>query len=477
MKKGPRKWTLDALRNSASKYSSLKEWRKSENSAYVTASRLGLLDELTQSMTKLIEHGYWTPERIKKSALKSQHKGQWARAEQSAYYAASRLGIFDDVTAHMVPIGNRKLRCLYSITVTGTNCVYIGLTGNFKRRIRDHLETARFVDLAAQYGAESIVATQLTDYIGSSEAQQKEAAYIAHYAANGYQLLNKAKAGALGGVAVKWTPEAILEEAKKYNAVMDWVRGSPQSYAAASAHGWIEAATVHMERQIKAPGSWTRGEIVEITRRFKSFAEWISADQKSYQAAQRLGLLDDPDVVGHLAKYQQEPRKWSKANVLRDAKQYTSKSAWKVGNSGAYKAARTGGYFDEAVAHMTTPKHDVFVRKGGQKLRWTVERIIEDAANYSTKPEWKAASSGAYMAARRLGCFEQATVHMSVLNPKGKWSTKQAVLADARKYQTRAEWGKKSCGAYEAAKNYGWFDEAIAHMKVLRIRKGDELSN
>jgi predicted GIY-YIG superfamily endonuclease len=472
MKKGRKKWTIDALRDSASKYSSLKEWRKSEKGAYVTASRLGLLDELTQSMTKLIEHGYWTAERIKESALKYQHKGQWARAEQSAYNAASRLGIFEEVTAHMVPLGNRKSRCIYSITVTGTNFVYIGLTGNFKRRIRDHLETTRFVSLAAQYGTESIVATQLTDYVASSEAQHKEAEFIAYYSANGYQLLNKAKAGALGGVAVKWTSEAILEEAKKYSAVMDWVFGSPQSYAAASAHRLIEAATAHMERQIKAPGSWTREKIVEITSRFKSVKEWIIADQKSYQAAQRLRLLDDPDVGGHLAKYQQEPRKWPKPEVLRDAKRYASKSAWKVGNSGAYKAARAGGYFDEAVAHMATPKHDVFVRKGEQKLLWTVERVVEDAANYSTKPEWKAASSGAYMAARRLGCFEQATAHMSILNPKGKWSTKQAVLADARNYQTRAEWGKKSCGAYEAAKKNGWFNEAIAHMKVLRRRKG-----
>ena len=189
-----------------------------------------------------------------------------------------------------------------------------------------------------------------------------------------------------------------------------------------------------------------------------------------------MGLLSDPDVVGHLVKYQMKPRRWKKTDVLRDALKYPSKSAWKAASSGAYNAAQAGGYFDEAVAHMSKPIPDVINRKGRAIFRWTAKRVIEDAARYQSKPEWKAASGGAFVAARRLGCFDEATKHMTVLNPKGKWNTKQSVLDDARKYQTRAEWMRMSSGAYEAAKKNDWFEEAVAHMKVLRRRKARERS-
>ena len=62
------------------------------------------------------------------------------------------------------------------------------------------------------------------------------------------------------------------------------------------------------------------------------------------------------------------------------------------------------------------------------------------------------------------GYLKEAVSHMKVLNPKGKWSNKKDVLADAKKYKYRHDWQDASVGAYEAAKNRGWFEEAVAHM-------------
>ncbi len=50
-----------------------------------------------------------------------------------------------------------------------------------------------------------------------------------------------------------------------------------------------------------------------------------------------------------------------------------------------------------------------------------------------------------------------------------KW-TKDAVLADAKQYQTRAEWRKHS-RAYAMATRQGWLEEATAHMTVLWKQK------
>lgn len=44
------KWTFDALKASANKYQSLKEWRINQPSAYSTASQKKILPELTKHM-------------------------------------------------------------------------------------------------------------------------------------------------------------------------------------------------------------------------------------------------------------------------------------------------------------------------------------------------------------------------------------------------------------------------------------------
>ena len=95
---------------------------------------------------------------------------------------------------------------------------------------------------------------------------------------------------------------------------------------------------------------------------------------------------------------------------------------------------------------------------------------IIPAKKYSSRSEWKNKSVSAYSACLRLKLLDKATGHMKILNPKGKWSKKISVIQDAKKYSTKLTWMKNSSGAYEAAKNNNWFDDATAHMKVLRKR-------
>lgn len=356
----------------------------------------------------------------------------------------------------MTPIGNKKMRCLYAITVNKTSYAYIGLTGNFKRRMRDHLQTKRFTELAQEYGSESIVLNQLTDYLDAEEAQRKEAELMENYLINGFFLLNKAKAGALGGTTIKWTEEAILEDSKKYTNVMDWVNTPKSGYPAASAAGILEKATAHMERQMKTPGSWTKAEVVEYSIQFTTITEWNKEDKKSYAAAQRMGLLDDPDVVGHFTKGLVINKKWTKEKVLADAKNYSSRSEWKKNSGAAYRASRNDDYFDEAVADMKTPE---------KTRKWTKEKIMLDAKKYKSRSEWNRYSPSAVSAARKRGCFDQAVNHMKILIPKGKWSKKSSVLTSAKKYKSKSEWQRHEVGAYESAKNNGWFEEATVHMK------------
>jgi len=461
-RKKPRKWTKEALLKSASKYNTVKDWRTKEPSAYSTAGQRKLLPELTAHMHKQIVHGYWTEQRILDSAKNFDQISKWAAAESSAYSASKRLGIHKQATAHMTPVGNIRKRCIYVIKIKGTNLAYVGLTGNIKRRLRDHLKTKRFMELVAQYGASAISCDQISDYIPAEEAQNLEAQTCVDCLHDGLELLNKAPTGSLGGITIKWTKEAILNDAKRYKTVKGWIKGKTRSYAAASAMGIIDEAAVHMKRQIKKPGSWTKEEMIIRAGKFRQISEWFKNDQASYQAAQRYGFLNDPDVVGHFTKGEVVNRKWTKEAILTSALEFNNRAAWKANYGQAYKMAREYGFFEEAVSHMDfRPKPEP---------KWTKLAVLSDAQRFKHKIEWKNKSSGAYSAAKRNGWYQEATKHMEVLNPKGKWSSKSAIIDDAKKYSSRSVWMKSSSGAYEAAKKLKYFDEAVAHMKVQKKR-------
>ena len=462
------KWTFEALKNSASKYRTVKEWRLSENSAYVTASRLGLLPELTAGMGKKIEHGFWTEEVVAERAKRFTHKRDWIAGDSHSYAAAQRLNIVDKVSAHMIPLGNTHKRCLYSIEVIGHNLIYIGLTYDFRRRMRDHMKSQRFSSLIKKYGENCIEKIQLTDYIDKEEAALKEGLLVEEYKAKGYQLLNIQKTGSLGGNIVKWTKEAILEDAKKYSRVMDWVNAPNSGYPSASAMGIIEECTAHMERLIKAPGSYTKQDIINASVKFDQVSEWVRLDRKTYQAAQRMNLLDDPDVAGHFIKNQVINKKWAKDAVVNEVKRYSSVSEWKRNSPGSYKAAKADGYYEEIKRGMAPPT---------RTLKWTEQSIINDALKFATRRDWRLQSAGAYAQARRMGILEKACGHMTVLNPKGRWSTPEAIIQEAQKYNSKSEWQRNSSGSYEAAKKLNIFDAAVMHMSRPSIStKWDDAS-
>lgn len=92
---------------------------------------------------------------------------------------------------------------------------------------------------------------------------------------------------------------------------------------------------------------------------------------------------------------------------------------------------------------------------------------MTSAKKYKSKSEWQLNEVGAYESAKNNGWFEEATNHMPVRmtnKSKLKW-TRKTVINSAKKFSSKKEWHKKFSGAYESAKKNGWFEEATAHMK------------
>ncbi len=452
----PNKWSDDLLKKSASKYTSVKEWRTKEESAYATASARGLLKKLTKGMVKIGEKGFWTKNKVKKSALKYQTKVDWIKNEDAAYRAAYKNGWIAELTKHMIPIGNKKIRCVYSISVKGKKIIYIGLTGYYQRRIRDHFDTPRILNLIKEHGKKSIITKQLTKYILAEKAIDIEKKLTLHYINTGYVVLNKAKPGSLGGTTVKWTKQKILAEAKKYQTIREWLNKNKKSYAAAWSMNILDQATKHMTRLWEK--KWTEKKVIEAALKFKSFKIWLEKEPASYRAARARNLLNDPRITKHLIKViGSSIHKWKKEKVLKDAKKYKSRSKWKRNSPAAYGAARERGYFLKAVKHMKKPPpHGI----------WSKENIIKNARKFKTIKIWMKKEPGAYGAAQKKKILKEATKHMKRLWQK-KWNGK-TVIRSARKFNYSSVWKRNYPSAYAAARRLNILKIATKHMKLKR---------
>ena len=68
--------------------------------------------------------------------------------------------------------------------------IYFGLTFRFERRIKDHLESKRFMELKRKYGSNCLEVKKLTDYIDVKTAQKLEIKLISKMKDRNFILLN-----------------------------------------------------------------------------------------------------------------------------------------------------------------------------------------------------------------------------------------------------------------------------------------------
>jgi hypothetical protein len=98
---------------------------------------------------------------------------------------------------------------------------------------------------------------------------------------------------------------------------------------------------------------------------------------------------------------------------------------------------------------------------------WTKERCIEEAKKYNTKGEWTKKSKTSYNLAHRREWLDECSTHM-VKNkkPNGYW-TKERCIEEAKKYKTRTEWKENSWSSYVISVKNKWSDDCCEHMERI----------
>lgn len=504
-------WTPETVAAEARCYKTRREFREGADGAYDAARRrFGILDEVCHHMEPGPSKArIWDRKRVQQAVDTCQTYEEFKSHHPFAYKAVCRNG-WQDLTA--------------SLPRTSTPPGWWSLE--------------RVSEEAKKYGTRTDFAKGSPSAYQAAHRKQWLDVVCAHMELkqrpNGY-----------------WTRERVIEEAKKYSSRSDFQKCSGGAYAIAASHGLLDEACAHMQkkgsqyeravyafefedrsvyvgltfdydvryrehltqnkhvgRKLKQVGAryvrfgkwfpleeaareearviteyreggwtilnrakpggvgsrprkWTLDEIKSRASKYDTVQAFAAANYSAYTTAHKHGWWGD--ISQHLER-KLEHGKWTLDALVAEAQNYSSRKEFIEGSPSAYNAARKKRVLDEVCGHMDRLVHPVGY--------WTKDKVFEEAQRYQTRVAFQKGASSAYNKAYKEGWLEEVTGHMEeIKKPTGYW-TIERIKSEAKKYQTRSEFQKNAVSAYNRAHKSGWLDEVCEHMERLRKSNG-----
>jgi hypothetical protein len=151
-------------------------------------------------------------------------------------------------------------------------------------------------------------------------------------------------------------------------------------------------------------------------------------------------------------------RRWDLSKCKNDAANHTSRIEWKRNNPSAYATACQNGWLEECCSHMS--------RLISPRGFWTKNRCKEEALKFSSRVDWQKNSSSSYVISWNNGWLEECCGHMKLLQlPNGYWDITKC-KEEALKFDTRSKWENGSASSYTLSCQNGWLEECCGHMKI-----------
>ena len=319
------------------------------------------------------------------------------------------------------------------------NTVYIGRTIRPKSRHQAHRTrpTETTYKFSSEHHVEHPKMIIIENDLTIEEGIEREKYWINYYKEKGtYNVLNKTKGGETGTSGrLKWTKEAVFNEAKKYSTRAKLKYANSTAYYVARINGWLDEL-FGVEKNKKPIRKWTKDALLEESKKYDTRYHFQIGNESAYKAALERNLLNEMPwlkVVGHLVK-------WDKESVLKESQKYTSRKKFCDGSPGAYHAALVNNWLDE----MTWLKPGV---------KWTKEAIFEESKKHKTRTEFKRGNAQAYRLSIKKGWINE----MDWLKPYSKY-TKEEIFEESKKYSSRNEF-KHGSSMYQIALKNKWLGE------------------
>lgn len=337
-----------------------------------------------------------------------------------------------------------------------------------------------------------------------SRNQFRENAYGAFKAAEKYGLLDSlfTPSSKVAHVAGYWTDKRVIEEGKKYQTKGDFKSHSASAYKIACQKGLIDSMTWLVNGRNKKRGpykghKYTKEDVITIIEQFHCITtqDLRKANEYAYKKSRENNWLEDFGLI----EKKHEDGYWTQERVWDVARQYTNKAEFHKQEPVAYRWASRYGLLNK-MSWMRCPtyeerrdRHDSEVYAFVDEEKKVAYVGLSVDANKRKKDHNRDSKSAVKRffgknVPEAITLKAQLTIDEStywedyyknkhriegytLLNvaPTGlgtgsiggisKWSSKEDVFEESRKYHSRSEFKKRSGGAYNHAIANGWLDE------------------
>lgn len=238
----------------AEKFSTKKEFHDKCRKAYNLSKKMGWYEEITSHMcSKQQERKKEMYIEAKNAALKYKSRKEFFESEDKKYFIwASNNKCITEICSHMPPIGSRYKRCIYCYIFSDKSC-YIGLTYDLEQRDLNHKtnKKSNVYKHSIELNENIPIPIQLTEYIDKESASKLEGIFLEEYKNKGYNILNVAKTGGLGGKKnnVLITKEYCKEKANECLTRSEFEKKYKYLYHKVLLKKWDDYVFSHMDSE------------------------------------------------------------------------------------------------------------------------------------------------------------------------------------------------------------------------------------
>jgi len=333
------------------------EFSKKYSQAYDVARKNEWLEDFCKHM-RIIRpsNDYWNYEHCLEVAKLCQIRSEFHRRFHTAFIISKNNGWLDDMYKHMKESNrNNKIWSIYSYVFYFNNIkyAYVGVTDNLKRRKYEHLNKNSSNSSVFEFICKNninkndiIYNVEFINIDSENIASNLEIKYENKYKEDGYILLNKIKAGNLGGNGKKWTIEKCIELINSCKTVNEFIKKYYGAYSYIRKHKLQELLFKNLKYNKMPNNYWTYEMCIEKVYLCKSYSEFVKQYSGAYSSSVRNNWIDEFSKI--LNKKNIKPKNyWQYDNCKNAANNCINKEEFYNKYPGAFSASNKNNWLNE----------------------------------------------------------------------------------------------------------------------------------
>jgi len=342
-------WTEEKLNDIILNYDSRADLYKNNKSAFNAAHKLNIINDLFKNhvdsgYTKM-QDGYWTYDKMQEEVNKYKTRKEFRKYSQSAYQKSIDEKTINKLFINLPNEGYSDIEewkenryVIYVYEIPEFNNSYIGLTNNVDRRDKEHLfsKNESLINFCKEKNIPLPMYRILESDLCSYDARKREEYWMEYYKNNKWSLININKAGSLGG-----------KNSKKWN-------------------------NISLQKEVN---------------KYKTRSEFSSKNYSAYNYARKNNLLDEIFKNHTNNGYSDKQKKshfWTKEIAQECANKYKTRRNFQKIQNGGYLYAVRNNILDEIFNEQFNFGYDKSISN-----YWTIERLQNEVNRYENRNEFR----------------------------------------------------------------------------------------